>query len=42
MIIVPHEFAGGYGCWGCLIVIKHGDQADLICNEFAALVAPNS
>jgi hypothetical protein len=37
--IVPHEFVGGINCCGCLIVVEHGDQAELRCNECDALVA---
>lgn len=37
--IVPHKSIAGVDCWGCLIVIERGDQADLRCNECDALVA---
>jgi hypothetical protein len=35
--IIPHENFGA-DCWGCLIVKVRGDQADILCNECAALI----
>jgi len=36
--IVPHEVATGDDCDGCLIVVEHGDVADLKCNSCGAVV----
>lgn len=36
--IVPHELAGGVDCCGYLIVVEHGVEADLICNECNARI----
>ena len=36
--IVPHSGLVDSDCCGCLIVVEHGDNADLICNECGALV----
>ena len=36
--VIPHEWAGGRDCCGCLIVEPRGELADLVCNECGAVV----
>jgi uncharacterized protein with PIN domain len=36
-IIVPHESLGA-DCCGCIVAVKRGDEADLVCNECNALI----
>ena len=36
--IIPHEFVENVDCWGCLVVVERGDQADLTCNECGVVV----
>ena len=36
--ILPHESFGDPDCWGCLIGIVLGDQADIFCNVCETVV----
>ena len=35
---IPHEWFGDPECCGCLNGVVRGDQADIVCNECAAMV----
>jgi hypothetical protein len=37
-LIVSPELATGADCDGCLMVVAHGDVADLVCNSCGAVV----
>jgi hypothetical protein len=36
--IIPHEDVEKVDCWGCLVVVERGYQADLTCNECGVVV----
>ena len=37
-LILPHELATGADCDGCLIVVGHGDMAEIKCDSCGAVV----
>jgi hypothetical protein len=36
--VVPHKWADGTDCCGCLVPVARGDQTALVCNECNAVV----
>ena len=37
-LILPHELATGADCDGCLMVVEHGNMADLKCNSCGTVI----
>ena len=37
-LILPHEFATGTDCDGCLIVVERGDMVEIKCNSCGLVV----